>query len=287
MAPVGFIGLGTMGAGMARRLVDAGHEVVVWNRSRASAEPLAAAGARIADTAEEALQAGVAFSMLADDGAALSVFTDDVLRSNVGTTHVNMATVSLGTARTLDAIHRSAGVGYVAAPVLGRPHLAASGQLNVVAAGPAADIERARPFLDVLGKRVWSVGEEPASANLVKIAVNYNLIHTLQALAESVTMVERGNVSGETFIEILTDAAYTGSAYGGYGPMIATRTYEPVGFSVALGLKDLGLAEQAAADTGTALPTSPALRSLFESAMDDDRLSTLDWSAVAEITRGL
>jgi 3-hydroxyisobutyrate dehydrogenase-like beta-hydroxyacid dehydrogenase len=287
MAPVGFIGLGTMGAGMARRLVDAGHEVVVWNRSRASAEPLAAAGARIADTAEEALQAGVAFSMLADDGAALSVFTDDVLRSNVGTTHVNMATVSLGTARTLDAIHRSAGVGYVAAPVLGRPHLAASGQLNVVAAGPAADIERARPFLDVLGKRVWSVGEEPASANLVKIAVNYNLIHTLQALAESVTMVERGNVSGETFIEILTDAAYTGSAYGGYGPMIATRTYEPVGFSVALGLKDLGLAEQAAADTGTALPTSPALRSLFESAMDDDRLSTLDWSAVAEITRAL
>ena len=287
MARVGFIGLGTMGAGMARRLVDAGHEVVVWNRSRASAEPLAAAGARIADTAEEALQAGVAFSMLADDGAALSVFTEDVLRSTFGTTHVNMATVSLGTARTLDAIHRSAGVGYVAAPVLGRPHLAASGQLNVVAAGPAADIERARPFLDVLGKRVWSVGEEPASANLVKIAVNYNLIHTLQALAESVTMVERGNVSGETFIEILTDAAYTGSAYGGYGPMIATRTYEPVGFSVALGLKDLGLAEQAAADTGTALPTSPALRSLFESAMDDDRLSTLDWSAVAEITRRL
>jgi 3-hydroxyisobutyrate dehydrogenase-like beta-hydroxyacid dehydrogenase len=100
-------------------------------------------------------------------------------------------------------------------------------------------------------------------------------------------MVERGNVSGETFIEILTDAAYTGSAYGGYGPMIATRTYEPVGFSVALGLTDLGLAEQAAADTGTALPTSPALRSLFESAMDDDRLSTLDWSAVAEITRRL
>jgi 3-hydroxyisobutyrate dehydrogenase-like beta-hydroxyacid dehydrogenase len=233
------------------------------------------------------LQAGVAISMLADDGAALSVFTEDVLRSTVGTTHVNMATVSLGTARTLDAIHRSAGVGYVAAPVLGRPHLAASGQLNIVAAGPAADIERARPFLDVLGKRVWTVGEEPVSANLVKIAVNYNLIHTLQALAESVTMVERGNVAGETFIEILTDAAYTGSAYGGYGPMIATRTYEPVGFTVALGLKDLGLAEQAAADTGTALPTSPALRSLFESAMDDDRLSTLDWSAVAEITRGL
>ena len=285
MAQVGFIGLGTMGAGMARRLVDAGHDVVVWNRSRAAAEPLASVGAKIADTVADALQSGVAFSMLADDGAALNVFSDVVLHSAAGATHVNMATVSLDTARTLDGRHRSAGVGYVAAPVLGRPHLAASGQLNIVAAGPARDIERARPFLDVLGKRVWVVGEEPARANLVKIAVNYNLIHTLQALAESVTMVERGKVSGDTFIEILTDAAYTGSAYGGYGPMIAKRTYEPVGFSVALGLKDLGLAELAAADTGTALPSSPTLRSLFESALDDQKLSQLDWSAVAEITR--
>jgi 3-hydroxyisobutyrate dehydrogenase-like beta-hydroxyacid dehydrogenase len=287
MAQVGFVGLGTMGAGMARRLVDAGHDVIVWNRSRASAEQLADAGARVADTAEDALRAGVAFSMLADDGAALNVFTENMLQSAVGATHVNMATVSLETARVLDARHRKAGVGYVAAPVLGRPHLAASGQLNIVTAGPAADIERARPFLEVLGKRLWSVGDEPARANLVKIAVNYNLIHTLQALAESVTMVERGNVSGDTFIEILTDAAYTGSAYGGYGPMIATRTYEPVGFTVALGLKDLGLAEQAAADTGTALPTSSTLRSLFESALADEDLSKLDWSAVAEVTRRL
>jgi NAD binding domain of 6-phosphogluconate dehydrogenase len=126
MARVGFIGLGTMGAGMARRLVDAGHEVVVWNRSRASAEPLAAAGARIADTAEEALQAGVAFSMLADDGAVLSVFTEDVLRSNVGTTHVNMATVSLGTARSMpstaaqesDTLRRPSSAGLILPPAV-------------------------------------------------------------------------------------------------------------------------------------------------------------------------
>jgi 3-hydroxyisobutyrate dehydrogenase-like beta-hydroxyacid dehydrogenase len=94
MAQVGFVGLGTMGAGMARRLVDAGHDVIVWNRSRASAEQLADAGARVADTAEDALRAGVAFSMLADDGAALNVFTEDMLQSAVGATHVNMATVS-------------------------------------------------------------------------------------------------------------------------------------------------------------------------------------------------
>lgn len=287
MASVGFIGLGTMGAGMAQRLVDAGHDVSVWNRSPGAAEPLAAAGASVASTAREALRTGLAFSMLANDDAALSVFSDDALASAAGATHVNMATVSMDTARTLAARHRAAGVGYVAAPVLGRPHLAASGQLNIVAAGPSMDIERARPCLDVLGKRVWSVGDQPERANLVKIAVNYNLIHTLQALAESVTMVERGDVSGDTFIEILTDAAYTGSAYGGYGPMIARRNYEPVGFTVALGLKDLGLAERAAADTGTALPTSPALRSLFESALADEHLSTLDWSAVAEVTRRL
>ncbi|MEU0493912.1 NAD(P)-dependent oxidoreductase [Mycobacterium sp. NPDC006124] len=287
MASLGFIGLGTMGAGMARRLLDAGHDVVVWNRSKAAAEPLAAAGAHVAASVDEALQSDLSFSMLANDDAVLSVLSDDALASAPGGTHVNMATVSMDTARTLAAKHRVAGIGYVAAPVLGRPHLAASGQLNIVAAGASADVERARPFLDVLGKRIWSVGSEPERANLVKIAVNYNLIHTLQALAESVTMVERGGVAGDTFIEILTDAAYTGSAYGGYGPMIVRRRYEPVGFTVALGLKDLGLAEQAAADTGTTLPTSPTLRSLFESALADEDLSTLDWSAIAEVTRRL
>ena len=285
MATVGFLGLGTMGAAMAHRLLDAGHTVFVWNRSATAVEQLIATGARAAATPAEALRAGVAFSMLANDDAALSVFTDEALAAASGSVHVNMSTVSVDAARELATRHRRTGVEYVAAPVLGRPHLAASGQLNIVAAGARSAVERAEAFLGVLGKRTWWLGEDPEQANLVKIGVNYNLIHTLQALAESVNLMERGGVNAETFIEILTDAAYTGSAYTGYGKMIAERGYLPVGFSAALGLKDLTLAQSAARELGAALPTAPLLGELFQETVDDPELSQLDWSAMAEITR--
>ncbi|ALJ21769.1 NAD(P)-dependent oxidoreductase [Microbacterium sp. No. 7] len=285
MSTVGFIGLGTMGAGMALRLVDAGHTVRVWNRSAAPLEPLVAAGAVAVDSPSDALNAGVAFSMLSNDAATDAVFTDAVLAAAPGSVHVNMATVSLEKARELSARHEAHGVRYVAAPVLGRPNLAATGQLNIVSAGPSDALDRADEFFPALGKRVWRVGAAPEKANLVKIGVNYNLIHTLQTLAESLNLIERGGVDGSTFVEILTDAAYTGAAYVGYGALIAGRSYTPPAFSVALGLKDLSLARAAAAETGAALPTAPVIQEIFEEALADEELSTLDWSAVAEITR--
>lgn len=285
VADVGFLGLGTMGAAMAQRLVDAGHRVIVWNRSSAASEPLAAAGATVADSAGEALKAGIAFSMLANDAAVDAVFASDTLAEAPGSVHVNMATVSLETARRLQERHDRAGVGYAAAPVLGRPNLAASGQLNIVAAGDAASLDRAEPFFPALGKRVWRVGTDAAQANLVKIGVNYNLIHTMQALAESLNLMERGGVDAHAFVEILTDAAYTGTAYQGYGPIIATREYLPAAFSVELGLKDLSLAKAAAAELSAALPTVGTLQGIFEETLADAELASLDWSAMAEITR--
>ena len=285
MAAVGFLGLGTMGASMAGRLLEAGHEVTVWNRSAAAADPLVEAGARRATGPADALRAGIAFSMLSNDRAVQSVFSPEVLEQSRGATHVNMSTVSMDTARALARSHDRAGVDYVSAPVLGRPHLAQSGQLNIVAAGPSAAMDRAEPLLVQLGKRVWRVGEEPEKANLVKIGVNYNLIHAMQALAESVGLLESGDVDGRTFVEILTDAAFTGSAYGGYGPMIAQREYTPTMFSMELGLKDLGLVHTASEELGSALPTMDVLKSVFEEALEDPELADLDWSAMAEITR--
>ncbi len=285
MAQVGFIGLGTMGEAMARRLIDAGHDVTVWNRSVAATRASAGAGARVASAPGEALRTGIVFSMLADDAAVDAVFSDEMLRGADGAAHINMSTVSLETARRLQDRHERHGVGYAAAPVLGRPHLAASGQLNIVAAGSEDTLDLAEPFLQVLARRIWRVGRAAAQANLVKIGVNYNLIHTMQALAESLNLMERGGVDPHAFVDVLTDAAYTGTAYRGYGPLIAAREYQPAAFSVALGLKDLGLAETAAAETSSALPTAPVLRAIFEETLADSRLAGLDWSAMAEITR--
>lgn len=287
MTDVGFIGLGAMGATMARRLVDAGHNVTVWNRSAEPTERLVAAGARRAETVTDALASGVVLSMLSNDSAAESIFSTELLQAAPpGSIHANFSSLSVAAADRLASVHAAAGVHYVAVPVLGRPNVAEQGQLNIVAGGEPAAIARLRPILDVLGKKTWIVGNRASAANLVKIGVNYNLIHTLQALAESVTLMEHGGVDGSTFVDILTDTAYTGSAYTGYGRMIATREYEPL-FTVALGLKDLTLAEQAAAGSGVVLPTAPVLRDLFERTLADPALATRDWSAIAEVTRGL
>lgn len=285
MTSLSFIGLGTMGRAMCRRLVDAGHDVAVWNRTPSAADDLVSAGARRVSLGE-AITRPVILSMLANDAAANEVFSEDLLqRAQGGAVHVAFESLSLAAADLAEERHRHAGITYIAAPVLGRPPVAASGALNILVAGPQEAVEALAPILSVLASRTWYISQRPRLANLVKICVNYNLIHTIQALAESVTIAERGGVDPSLFVELLNGTLYPGPAYGGYGGQIAERRYEPVGFSLPLGLKDLSLAEQAADETETWLPSAPTLRSLFESALALEDLSNKDWAAVAEVTR--
>jgi 3-hydroxyisobutyrate dehydrogenase-like beta-hydroxyacid dehydrogenase len=286
MADIGFVGLGTMGSAMATRLLDTGHTVRVWNRSAAAVDRLVEAGADRAESLEEALASGIVLSMLAGDASVEETFTRELLTAApTGAIHVNHATISTAAAARLTRLHGDAGVEYVAAPILGRASLAATGAVNIVAAGSAPAIDRIRPLLTDLGRRLWIVGDEPDQASLVKIGVNYNLIHALQAIAESVTLMEHGGIDASTFVEILTDVAFTGSVYTGYGRMIAERLYSPPGFTIGLGAKDLSLAEDAASSLGVALASAPVLRDVFVRALEDPSMADLDWSAIAEVTR--
>lgn len=285
---VGFIGLGAMGAAMATRLAEEGVAVSVWNRSPEPAERLRGhAVIEVAHSPAALLERHeVVHSILAHDAAALAVFSDELLAASpAGRVHVNHATLSPAAAEQLAERHARHGVGYVSAPVLGRSTVAATGQLLVVASGEPAAIDRALPTLEVLGQRVWNLGADPRLAAIVKIAVNYSLISAMQSMAESLALVEAAGIDPQGFVEILTHTAFSGSAHRGYAPIIAARRYEPVGFAMELGLKDLGLAETAASDLGVELPVSPVLRELFTAALADERLRELDWSAVAEITR--
>jgi 3-hydroxyisobutyrate dehydrogenase-like beta-hydroxyacid dehydrogenase len=282
---LGFLGLGTMGGGMARRLIDAGHPTVVWNRSPEAADELVAAGARRAAEPSEALAADVSFSMLANDVAVESVLDAAALTAVSGRTHVMMASISPALAERMATRVDEAGGTYVAAPVLGRPAVAAAGQLNILAAGPSTAIDAVEPYLSAMGKRIWRLGERPAVANSVKVAVNYNIIHVLQALGESVAMTERQGVDPAQFVELLTSTLFGGVAYSGYGNLIARSAYSPPGFAMALGRKDLGLAEQVAEAGGVRPATLPALIDVFERALADPELRGYDWSAIAEVTR--
>ncbi len=283
MAQVGFLGLGSMGQAMARRLIDAGHDVVVWNRSAGPRDELASLGATAVETPAEALAADLSVSMLANDVAVDAVLCEDNLPSH-RIVHANMASVSPDMARMLSARFQQAGHGYVASPVLGRPNVAASGGLNILAAGLTDDIALLQPLFDAMGTKTWPLGELPHTANVVKIAVNYSIIHALQSLAESIAIATSAGVKPSDFVEVLTSTLFGGVVFTGYGTLIAERNYTPAAFSLELGLKDLGLAEATAETAGISLPTSSLLRELFETALADPDLADKDWSAVAEIT---
>jgi 3-hydroxyisobutyrate dehydrogenase-like beta-hydroxyacid dehydrogenase len=287
MSTVGFLGIGRMGAAIAGRLVAADVPVIVWNRSPSPAvDDLAAAGAAVADTAADALAAPVSFSMLADDGAAESVLS----RVNLGRAgerriHVNMASISAAMADQLARRFADAGMTYVSAPVLGRPEVAAQGKLNIMVAGPSDAIEVVDPYLAHCSVRRWRFGETPRQANAVKIAVNFLILQSLESLGESIALVESQNVDAEEFVQLLGSSLFGGVVHTGYGGIIAQRRYSPPGFTIPLGLKDLGLAEQLAAEGSVDVPMAGVLRDRFETALADPELAELDWAAVAELSR--
>lgn len=286
MARLGFLGLGSMGSAIAGRLVDAAHEVTVWNRSPGAAAELVAAGATLADSPAQALAAPVSFSMLADDRAAEAVLTAESFAGAPGRIHVNMASISAAAADRLERVATAAGLRYVASPVLGRPSVAAAGGLNLLVAGPNDAIAEVEQYLDILGARTWRFGDRPRKANAVKIAVNFTIVHALQSMAEGINLVESQDIDAGEFVELLGNTLFPGAIYNGYGSMMAERRYSPPGFTLPLGLKDLGLAEDLAAERGATLPSAALLRERFETAIATEALNGLDWASLAEVTRG-
>ncbi|MET9373631.1 NAD(P)-dependent oxidoreductase [Streptomyces sp. NPDC002992] len=283
MRSIAVIGLGAMGRPIARNLLKAGHDVVVWNRSDAHAEQLVAAGARRAASVAEAMHAPVVFSVLSDDRAVAETFIDSGVLSQIpgGTVHVNLATVSADLARRAGAAHAESGVGYVAAPVFGRVPVAEAGALTILAAGEDGLIDRVQPFFDVIGSRTWRLGDRPEQANIVKILGNYLIACAIQSLGEAVSLAEGAGVDSGQFVELLTSTLFPGAVYTGYGSMIAERRYQPAGFTTVLGRKDLHLALDAANDHNIPLPIGQLLRAVFDQAIADGRGAD-DWAVIAE-----
>jgi 3-hydroxyisobutyrate dehydrogenase-like beta-hydroxyacid dehydrogenase len=279
---VGFVGLGQMGRPMAERLAGAGHSVKVYNRTRAAAEPLARAGAKVVERPDEVLDAEIVVSMLSDDAAVAAVWLDSGLaaRMPAGAVHLNMSTVSMDIARRLSAAHKRGGSLYVSAPVFGRPPVAAQGQLDAIAAGAPQAIERCQPLLKAMAKQVFVVGEEPAKANAVKIARNFLLATVIESLGEAFALVRKSGVEGKVFQDILSNTSLGSPVYKSYAKMIVDQAWTPAQFSMPLGLKDVELALATARETGVRLPTGELVRKNLLEAIDAGR-GDQDWAALA------
>ena len=258
---VGFIGLGQMGRGMARRLLDTGHDLIAWNRSPGPSEALRDHGATIAARIEQTLDAPIVVSMLADDASVHAVWIEQGLveRMPPSCLHLNMASIGLELGRRLGEAHAALDCGYVAAPVFGRPEVAAKGELDIVAAGSADALERCAPLFEALGRRWFNAGAEPHQANIVKIARNFMLAAIIESLGEAFALVEKNGVAPAAFLDIITATSMNAPAFRNYGRMMLERPAEPT-FPLRLGLKDVELALAAGALSQVPLPTAALIR---------------------------
>lgn len=276
---IGFIGLGSMGSAMAKNLAAAGHRVRAWNRSGGSVD-----GVTMLDAPSEAFDADVVVTMLSDDAAIRSVILDaDLLAAaRAGLIHVVSSTISVAFARELVAIHDVAGIGFVSAPVLGRPDVAAQGELNVLVGGAPAAIDRVRPLLEVIGRRIWPMGDEAPAANAAKIACNMMIAMAIEAMAEAVVLTEANGLSRDGFFELILGTLFGSRPYQTYSANISADRYE-AGFKARLGLKDLRLAKEAAASASRALPMLDAAHARMNQAVSAG-WGDLDWSTIAKFT---
>ncbi len=253
---IAFLGLGSMGLPMARNLAASDHDVVAWNRTASKAEALD--GVDVAPTPAAAAEgADVVLTMLSDDGAVEAVaFGDDGLMAGLreGAIHASMSTISAAQSRRLAAAHADRSQRYVAAPVFGRPDMAEGAALWIVAGGDAAAIDVCRPVFDLLGQGVIEAGTAPEQANVMKLAGNFILVSAIEAMAEAYTLVHAHGIDTAEFHETIANRLFRSPIYAGYGGMIQAGRYEPPGFLLRHGLKDMSLALRSADEATVPMP---------------------------------
>jgi len=280
-----FIGLGRMGAGMARNLLRAGHSVVVFNRSREKAEALAGAGARVASSpADASREAEVVMTMVADDLALEQVvFGSEGIASAMqsGGIHLSHSTISTALARKLTAEHAQRKQGYLSVPVFGRPETAEAGKLLVVAAGPAEYVERCRPLFDAVGRQTFVIGTEPWLANVAKLCGNFMIISMIEALGEAYATLRKAGVAPEAFLEIM-NTLFGSPVIAMYGRIIAQEQFAPAGFALPLGLKDVRLMLAAAEECAAPMPLAGLVHDHLLSALAQGQ-GDLDWSSMTQV----
>jgi 3-hydroxyisobutyrate dehydrogenase-like beta-hydroxyacid dehydrogenase len=265
---------------MARRLMEAGHELSVWNRTEGRAEPLIREGAIAAATPAEAeLGADAVITMLFDDAANEEVMfgANGLMEAlSPGGLHIACSTISVALSERLTEEHRRRGHAFVAAPVFGRPNVAEAGRLWIVMAGEDGAVKRARPLLEPMARGVSVVGREPRQAHAVKLGGNFMISAMVHTLGEAFVYAERQGIEPETFLETVNSALFQSPFYAAYGEVMLHPPEKP-GATIDLGAKDMRLLREAAAGRRTRLSLADEMAAIFAEARLDG-LGGEDWA---------
>jgi 3-hydroxyisobutyrate dehydrogenase-like beta-hydroxyacid dehydrogenase len=282
---VGFIGLGQMGIGMVASLLRAGHEVTIYNRTPSKAQRLVEQGARAASQVADACRGDAVVTMLADDGAVESiVFGEKGVIGSLGTgaIHVSMSTISVALSERLTVAHANAGQRFVAAPVFGRPEMAAAAKLFIVAAGAPDAVDACLPLFAAMGQKTFPIGDQPKAANLVKLSGNFLIASVIEGLGEAMALVGKAGVDRRRYLELLTSTLFTAPVYRTYGELIVEHRFEPPGFAAPLGHKDIRLTLAAAETLRVPMPFAAVLHDRFLTLLAHGG-EALDWSAIGQL----
>jgi 3-hydroxyisobutyrate dehydrogenase-like beta-hydroxyacid dehydrogenase len=281
---IGFAGLGRMGSAMAKNLLDAGYDLRVWNRTRGKA-PEGADEARTPRDLAEGPR--IVITMLADDAAVESVvFGPDGIITGLreGGIHVGMSTISMALSQRLAEEHRHRRQKFVAAPVFGRPDAAAAKKLWIVPGGDGAN-DCAEIFA-ALGQGTFPMDSAP-HASLAKLIGNFFLAMMIEGFGEAFALAEKAGLNPPTLADALTKIIFGGAPIpAGYAQRIAATTFEPAGFAMALGLKDVTLAQEAARSLNVSLPLASLARDHMLASLAKGRQGW-DWGGAAAILREL
>jgi 3-hydroxyisobutyrate dehydrogenase-like beta-hydroxyacid dehydrogenase len=280
---IGFIGLGGMGLGMATNLLKAGFGLRVYNRTAEKARPLLERGASLARSPAEAAEpGGLVVTMVSDDRAveAVSLGADGLLSRLGNGVHLSMSTIAPRTARRLASLHREHGASYVASPVFGKPQVAVEARLWIATAGDAAARARVRPLQEAMGQRVFDFGDEPGAANVIKLAGNFLLGAAIEAMAEAFTFAQKQGVPRRQTYEFFTQTLFDCFVYRGYGELIASENYHPVGAKPSLIRKDFGLILEAADEGLVPMPLAGLIHERLTAMVSKGR-EDVDWAGFA------
>ncbi|KTD54388.1 3-hydroxyisobutyrate dehydrogenase [Legionella sainthelensi] len=278
------IGLGKMGSVLAERLLAANFDLTVFNRTKEKMRPLIQAGARGAETLEDAVkEARIIITCLLDDQAVLEATRSFICYQSPHTIHIGTSTILPETSKQLFNFHQKNGSTYIAANVLGVPKAAARGELTTLVAGPEDVIEQCKPIFASYSIKVIPVGTQPFQANVVKICMNYFLVTAIETMGELYTFAEKSNVN-PSILNTLFHTVFAHPAFQLYVDKISQRDFDDVNFDIKGGFKDLNLFQQAFAQAGVVPEIANIIKDKFIIALAH-HMEHKDWSAITEITR--
>ena len=282
---ISIVGLGNMGSVMAKRLIDKGNQVFVYNRTAKKAKPLIKAGAKQVFSPKEAAQkTGIVITVLADDKAVKSVtYGKNGILAGLpkGGIHISSSTITVNLAKELETAHQKHNQAFISANVMGRPYLVTKGQLKVLIAGPKVVIKKTWPILSDLGSDQFVFGEHAYLANVIKLANNFVLYSYTEMVAEALALIQKYQIDEHQYTKALK--AFIGSrTLNPYVDLMADKKFSPAGMSLALANKDITNALKAAKEVKSHLPLGEIVYRHFKQGIQD-HLGDKDYAIISEI----